>query len=319
MTDASQRESYVSGLNTMSATPEFAANNQGSSPATRSMLVVADLDLNAMLFDHLLTREWSVEYVSSNEEASSLLRRRPFDLILTAEGTSAREDLALLRQIRTVRPHTRMIILTRESTAQDVIQALRQHAFSLFSRPYSFAALKDMIEMAMDCPCWDDGIEVVQATASWARFLVRCDQGTAERMMQFFSEIIDLPEEEKGQVGYALREMVMNAVAHGGKFDPSQYVEIGYLHASQMVACRVKDPGEGFALDELLHAAIANPLDDPVRHITIREAKGLPPGGYGILLSRHLVDELIYNEKGNEVILVKYLREDPDPPSLALS
>ena len=31
------------------------------------------------------------------------------------------------------------------------------------------------------------------------------------------------------------------------------------------------------------------------------------PGGYGILLAQKLVDELIYNEDGNEVLLVKYL------------
>ena len=291
----------------MNSLAESAPNDKRPSPSTRSMLVVADLDLNSMLFDHLLTREWNVEYVASNEEALSLLRRKPFDLVLTAEGTSAKEDIVLLQQIRAVRPHTRMIILARDTTKQDVILALQQRAFSIFSRPYSFETLKDMIEMAMERPCWDDGIEVVLATSSWARFLVRCDQGTAERMMQFFSEMIDLPEEEKGQVAYALREMVMNAIAHGGKFDPSQYVEVGYLHARHMVGCRVKDPGQGFALDELHHAAIANPLDDPVRHITIRETKGLPPGGYGILLSRHLVDELIYNEKGNEVILLKYL------------
>jgi anti-sigma regulatory factor (Ser/Thr protein kinase)/CheY-like chemotaxis protein len=278
------------------------------------MLVVADLDLNASLFDHLLTRDWNVEYVASNEEALSLLRQKPFDLILTAEGTSAKEDIALLQQIRAVRPHTRMIILARDASPQDVIMALQQRAFSIFSRPYSFETLKDMIEMAMERPCWDDGIEVVLATSSWARFLVRCDQGTAERMMQFFSEMIDLPEEEKGQVAYALREMVMNAVAHGGKFDPSQYVEVGYLQGRHMVGCRIKDPGQGFALDELHHAAIANPLDDPVRHISIREAKGLPPGGYGILLSRHLVDEVIYNEKGNEVVLLKYLHGCSEPP-----
>lgn len=297
----------------MSAEPESTPMDQSASTSTRAVLVVADLDLNAMLFDHLLTREWHVEYVSSNEEALSLLRKRAFDLILTAEGTSAKEDIVLLRQIRAVRPRTRMIILTRDSTAEDVILALRQRAFSLFTRPYSFEALKDMIDMAMASPSWDDGIEVVQATSSWARFLVRCDQGTAERMMHFFSEMIDLPDEEKGQIAYALREMVMNAIAHGGKFDPSQYVEVGYLHARHMVGCRVKDPGQGFTLDELHHAAIANPLDDPVRHITIREAKGLPPGGYGILLSRHLVDELIYNEKGNEVVLVKYLHGDSQP------
>jgi anti-sigma regulatory factor (Ser/Thr protein kinase)/CheY-like chemotaxis protein len=274
------------------------------------MLVVADVDLNAMLFDHLLTRDWTVEYVSSNEEALSLVHKKPFDLILTAEGTSAKEDIALLRKIRAVRPHTRMIILAYATTTQDVILALRERAFSIFTRPYSLQDLKDMIEMAMERPTWDDGIEVVQATSSWARFLVRCDQGTADRMMQFFSEMIDLPDEEKGQVAYALREMVMNAIAHGGKFDPDQYVEVGYLHARQMIGCRVKDPGQGFSREELYHAAIANPLHDPVRHITIREEKGLPPGGYGILLSRHLVDELLYNEKGNEVVLIKYLRPD---------
>ena len=31
------------------------------------------------------------------------------------------------------------------------------------------------------------------------------------------------------------------------------------------------------------------------------------PGGYGVMLAKHLVDELIYGEKGNEVLLVKYL------------
>jgi anti-sigma regulatory factor (Ser/Thr protein kinase) len=74
-----------------------------------------------------------------------------------------------------------------------------------------------------------------------------------------------------------------------------------------MVMCRVKDPGEGFSLDEISHAAIANPEEDPIRHVVHREAKGLRPGGYGVLLAQKLVDELIYNEKGNEVLLVKYV------------
>jgi len=51
-----------------------------------------------------------------------------------------------------------------------------------------------------------------------------------------------------------------------------------------------------------------NPSYDPVRHISFREASGLRPGGYGVLLAKHLVDELMYSEKGNEVLLVKYLR-----------
>lgn len=44
----------------------------------------------------------------------------------------------------------------------------------------------------------------------------------------------------------------------------------------------------------------------------MREEQGLRPGGFGILLAEQLVDQLIYGEDGNEVLLVKYL---PSPKS----
>ena len=63
-------------------------------------------------------------------------------------------------------------------------------------------------------------------------------------------------------------------------------------------------------LDEIRHAAIANPPDDPIRHQGYRDQLGLRPGGFGVLLTRSFVDEVIYGEKGNEVVLVKYLSRD---------
>lgn len=44
----------------------------------------------------------------------------------------------------------------------------------------------------------------------------------------------------------------------------------------------------------------------PVAHIEFREAQGLRPGGFGILIARQLVDELVFNEMGNEVLLIKH-------------
>jgi hypothetical protein len=34
---------------------------------------------------------------------------------------------------------------------------------------------------------------------------------------------------------------------------------------------------------------------------------GIRPGGFGLLLSKKLVDDLIYSEQGNDVLLIKYL------------
>jgi anti-sigma regulatory factor (Ser/Thr protein kinase) len=200
-----------------------------------------------------------------------------------------------------------LIILTEESTPTDVITSMREHAFSYFSKPFTPEALAVMIRRAIEEPCWDDGIDVVSATPEWIRIFARCDLKTADRVLQFFDEIAELPNPERIAVGMAFREMLTNAIEHGGRLDPNQQVEISYVRARHLVACRVSDPGEGFTLDEIPHAAIANPADNPLRHLDYREALGMRPGGFGVLLTQQLIDELVYNEQGNEVTLIKYL------------
>ena len=63
-------------------------------------------------------------------------------------------------------------------------------------------------------------------------------------------------------------------------------------------------PLASFALAGCLAAGAGS--EDPIGHMMVREALGLREGGFGILMSRGLVDELKYNESGNEVRLVKY-------------
>jgi anti-sigma regulatory factor (Ser/Thr protein kinase)/ActR/RegA family two-component response regulator len=251
--------------------------------------------------------EWEVDRVPDNVAALAAVKARPFKVVVTGEQTSGRADLELLRKIRVVRPHTRLIVLTTEGTPSDVIACMREYAFSYFSKPFSAPSLEIMLRRAAEEPCWDDGIEVLEATPEWIRVAARCDLGTADRLLQFLHELTDLPENEKQQLGTAFREILLNAMEYGGRFDPTQYVEISYIRARHMVLCRVKDPGEGFSLEEIQHAAIANPPEDPLRHFVIREAQGLRGGGFGVLMARSLVDDLIYSEKGNEALLVKYL------------
>jgi len=165
-----------------------------------------------------------------------------------------------------------------------------------------------MIHTATEGPCWDDGIEVASGTPEFIRIFARCDVKTADRLVQFLNEIADLPDPERDHVATAFREILLNAIEHGGQLDPNQYVEIEYIRARHMVTCHITDPGSGFTLDEIPHAAIANPADQPMRHVALREEQGMRPGGFGVLLAQQLVDELIYGQDGNEVLLVKYLQ-----------
>jgi hypothetical protein len=60
-------------------------------------------------------------------------------------------------------------------------------------------------------------------------------------------------------------------------------------------------------MENLPHAAIGRTADGPIAHMQTREDKGIRPGGFGLLMVRASVDELIHNEARNEVVFVKYL------------
>jgi anti-sigma regulatory factor (Ser/Thr protein kinase)/CheY-like chemotaxis protein len=268
-----------------------------------------------MLMNVLTTEGWNIQPIVDNQDVLALATAKPFDLIITGQKTSGPEDLELLRKIRSARPHVRLIILTDEWTRGDVIAAMREGAFSYFVAPFEPSALAEMVRAAAAAPYWDDGIEILSATPAWVQLTARCDLLTANRLVQFLAGVGNIPETDKEQIIIAFREILINAMEHGAHFNPSQHVEISYVHSRRAIACRVKDPGRGFSLEELRHAAIANSPENVFSHMAVREEQGLRPGGFGILLAKKLVDELIYDEKGNDVVLVKYL----DPPTLSIT
>ena len=282
---------------------------QVEEPATHrlALLIEGDPEIERALRELLEPEGWEIVLTGNHASALEQVKLRHFSLIVTAGRTSGADDVELLRKMRRFHPHTRMIIVTDESTPRDALDSMREGAFSYFAKPFSIESFKEMVVIAMKSPCWDDGIEVASATPDWINLHVRCDRNTADRLLQFMREIADLPERERHEAGVAFREMLLNAMEHGGQFDPQQYVEISYVRTRKLVACRIQDPGRGFSLEELQHAALSNPPEDPLRHASLREELGLRPGGYGLLLARHLVDELLHNEQGNEVFLVKYL------------
>jgi CheY-like chemotaxis protein len=278
-----------------------------SAPQKTALVVSSDDDIDELLMSVLVAEGWNTQRVVDNQDALSLARTKPFDLIITGRKTSGPEDLELLRLIRSARPHIRLIILTDEWTPGDIIAAMRQGAFSYVSAPFEPSALAKMVRAAMAEPCWDDGIEILSATPACVRLAARCDLLTANRVVQFLHGFGGIPQADKDQIISAFREILINAMDHGAHFDPSQHVEISFVRSRRAITCRVKDPGQGFSLEELRHAATSTSLEELFNKVAVREEKGLRPGGLGILMAKKLVDELIYDKKGNDVLLIKYL------------
>ncbi len=79
-------------------------------------------------------------------------------------------------------------------------------------------------------------------------------------------------------------------------------VTIDYELTDEAVKFVITDQGPGFDRGNIPHAASG---DDPIAHMEIREKLGLRDGGFGIYITRGMVDEFTYNEVGNQVTLVK--------------
>ena len=166
--------------------------------------------------------------------------------------------------------------------------------------------LLNVIQSALQGSDEQQAIEVVSAVPGWVELIVPCTIEAAERIQPVVQRLgAGIPEDVLESVAFAFRELVMNAVEWGGKLDASRRVRITCVRTDRMLMYRIADPGPGFTFDNLDHAAVAH--DNPIDHVFVRDAKGLRPGGFGVLTVRASVDELVYNQKQNEVIFIKYL------------
>jgi anti-sigma regulatory factor (Ser/Thr protein kinase) len=274
----------------------------------RILLIGAASEAEDWLRAHPLLAEAVLDRSLGGAHALSLLRRRAYDAVVTDRATALDEDLALLEEMRAIRPGLKVVLLTPPAAPEELIRALRAHVFAVFDAPFEPAEVAAMVVLAVQEAEGREGIDVLSATRDWVWLRLDCRRLTAERVLSFLTQLQerDLAEPERANLMAAVREVLMNAIEHGGGLDPDQVVEVSAVRTARAIVFYIRDPGQGFQIEKLPHAAISNPPSDPLAHTERRAQAGLRPGGFGLLLARSIVDEMILSEKGNEVLLVKY-------------
>jgi anti-sigma regulatory factor (Ser/Thr protein kinase) len=151
-------------------------------------------------------------------------------------------------------------------------------------------------------------VKVKSATTEWTQILLAPTTDARNLVMGFIRcEVADLAGELGEQLALAADELLRNAIEHGCHESSQCSVEFTYIRTPRMIQFQIRDGGRGFAMNTVEHAAINNPPEEPLKHAHYRTEKGMRPGGFGIMLVKQIADELIYNEAGNEVLLLKYL------------
>ncbi|PYP89002.1 MAG: histidine kinase [Blastocatellia bacterium AA13] len=262
--------------------------------------------------DTLSAEGYTVIQAEDGDQALDALEHEPVDVLVTDLYMPGHTGLELVERGRKLHPELRTVLMTGHGSPDAVIEAFRYQACAFLSKPFSLEDLRGAVTTALEHKpaC---GIEVVSAKPDWIELLVPCDLHAVAPLQKLITELdTKLPVETREAIGSAFREMLGNAIEHGGKCDPAQRVVVKYVRLKRAIMYSIKDPGNGFDIAEMQHAAITNPTDEPLRHMQVRAEKGIRPGGYGILLASQVIDELIYNERHNELIFVKYVDTGAD-------
>lgn len=273
-------------------------------------ILVADDDRTTRMLVSEILRSGKYAVVTSADGADALkkLKTNKFDLTLLDVWMPRMNGLEVLAALRKTKAKPKVIVMTSDDTPETLLGAIREQAFQYIAKPIEPQSLLAVVRESLVKSNDPLPIEVVSARPEWVELVVPCTLETAQRIETFMAHMKSgLSEDDRRAVGQAFHELLLNAIEWGGKLDPKRKVQISYLRAKRMVLYRIKDPGPGFKFEELAHAAISHLPEEPTVHDEIRREKGIRPGGFGLVLAQANVDELLYNEKQNEVVFVKYL------------
>ena len=247
-----------------------------------------------------------LEFCGGSAEAIRRVRQHAIDVVVTDEATSVDEDLALVAELRLIRPVS-VIVLAPDATQSAVVEAIRARVFACFTCPFDYGEIASMAAAAVTTDDWHDTIQVVSGLPHWLTLRASCRLLTADRLVRFMTELQSSVPGDRDMLITAFREMLLNAMEHGGGFDPEKVIEVTAARTARAIVYHFRDPGTGFDRSALEHTVAASDRDAVLATTIRRAALGLRPGGFGMLIVRNVVDELVYNEPGNEVLLIKHL------------
>lgn len=206
-----------------------------------------------------------------------------------------------------------ILMLTALNDPQSRRQGLRVGANRYLTKPFDpldlLKELRDLLDIHRRVA---DG----QARAR-GELQMQSDSKYREHLNDLLDELFQLTplsEADIGRMRYAVLEMTENAIEWGNGRNEDLMVTIAYEVSDDQMKFVIRDQGTGFDPGECPHAACEK---DPVGHLDLREKLGLRQGGFGIMIAKGMVDNVEYNDTGNQVTLTKYFATLPSAAAQA--
>ena len=261
----------------------------------RRILIIDDHDdLATALDEAFVGLGHSVTTLTSREDALDIDNFDKFDLVIT--------DL----DVNSPRSHQlNGNSASAESSDQEHIKAFKVSAANFARSDFEETQLKEIVATVLDYKTRHiDGKEANQDVHEHIEFELPSAISLMHIVLEYLMrrvETVGVVKAEQSNLFVALDEAFVNAVKHGNKYDASKLVRIATDVSPAEARFTIEDEGEGFDVN-----SIPDPLDPENLFKT---------SGRGVLFIYNIMDEVVYNERGNRLTMVK--RSDSKGEQLA--
>ena len=271
-----------------------------------ALIVEDDADQADLVARLVQLRGLDAVVARDGESGLEMARRIKPDVVLLDVMLPDLNGFEVCRRLRSERDTmlTPIVMLTALNDKNNRTNGYRVGANAYVTKPY---APEDLFGAIQAARAWRVGMEREHVDGE-IHVVLNSEIAFLQEVNDFLmsvSRATPFTAEQVLQLRQAMMEMGQNAIEWGNRHRSDKLVDIIYRIHPDRVEIVVQDQGEGFDRDKLPHAAQP---DDPVAHMDVREKLGLREGGFGLLITGGMVDEMRYNDVGNCVTLIKRFR-----------
>ena len=297
------------------------------------VLVVDDSVSDRSLAQEYMKQDPDLEVVLVDNASGALeaMENRLPDIVLTDLRMPGMDGLELVSQIKNRFPLVPIVLMTSQGSEEIAVSALQRGAASYVPKSCMADDLVPTIRDLLEVSHWERGRSRLLENLAHSRFEFQLpnDRTLIVPLVGYLQQQITqrgiCDESQKMHIGVALEEALANAYYHGNlevcselkeddyeayeKLSAERAVTSPYCDRSIFVTAEftpdeakivIRDEGPGFD---------PGSLPDPTDPANLERASGR-----GVLLMRTFMDDIQYNDQGNEVTMVKR-RKSPDDAS----
>jgi CheY-like chemotaxis protein len=294
-----------------------------------TVLVVDDSSVDRRFVGGLLQRDgrYQVEFAEDGSQALAKMRELTPDVIVTDLQMPNRNGLELVTAVRMHHAQVPIVLMTGHGSEALAVEALQRGAAGYVPKALLGERLLDAVDEALSLSRADKSYEQLIACLSRCEFKFELDNdgGIIDPLVDLVQQMVAgmrlTDPTGRFRVGAALKEALLNAIYRGN-------LEISFKE--------MQDARAGLALgqgDDLIHKRRAaapykdrrvsvfvaidsnearfvvgdqGPGFEPVKIPAAGQPGSLDPEtGRGLVLIRAFMDEVTFNDKGNEITLIK--------------